>query len=56
MTSMAYLQAGMTAGLLKSTPNYKVPAGQNMKNIDFINQHGAEIEATMKRMEGEIKG
>jgi hypothetical protein len=50
MTSMAYLQAGMAAGLLKSVPNYKVPAGQNMKNIDFINKHGAEIEAKMKAM------
>lgn len=37
MTSLAYMQASMAAGMLKSVPNYKVPAGMNMKNIDFMN-------------------
>lgn len=49
MTTAAYLQAEMTASLIKSQPGYKVPAGQSMKNIDFLNQHGAELEAKMKQ-------
>lgn len=56
MTGLAYLQAGMAAGLMKSVPNYKIPAGQNMKNIDFVNAHGAEIEAKMKQMGADVKG
>jgi hypothetical protein len=50
MTTLAYMQAGMAAGMVKSVPGYKIPAGQNMKNIDFYNQHGAEIDKQMKQM------
>jgi hypothetical protein len=50
MTTLAYMQASMAAGMLKSVPNYKVPAGMNMKNIDFMNQHGPELEKSMKAM------
>jgi hypothetical protein len=50
MTSLAYMQAGMAAGLMKSVPGYKVPAGQNMKNVDFYKQHAAEFDKQMKQM------
>jgi hypothetical protein len=53
MTSLAYMQAAMAAGMVKSVPNYKVPAGQNLKNIEFYNQHGAEIDKQMKQMNSE---
>lgn len=49
MTTAAYLQAVMTASLLKSQPGFKVPAGQSTANIDFLNQHGAELDAKMKQ-------
>jgi hypothetical protein len=50
MTSLAYMQAAMAAGMVKSVPGYKIPPGQNMKNVDFYNQHGAEIDKQMKAM------
>jgi hypothetical protein len=50
MTTLAYMQAGMVAGMLKSVPNYKAPAGMNMKNVDFMNQHGAEFDKALKAM------
>ena len=43
-TTAAYLQAGMTQGVLASTPGAKVPAGQSMKNVEFLRAHAKEID------------
>ena len=43
-TTAAYLQAGMTQGVLASTPGAKVPAGQSMKNVEFLRAHSKEID------------
>ncbi len=55
MTTTTYIQAGMIASLMKTQPGFKVPFGQNMANIAFINVHGAEIKASMKRIEAEMQ-
>jgi hypothetical protein len=49
MTTAAYIQAATTTDLVKSHPGYKIPAGQSTKNIDFLKQHGAELDAKMKQ-------
>ncbi|MGH9419255.1 MAG: hypothetical protein ACRD3J_04715 [Thermoanaerobaculia bacterium] len=49
MTSLAYVQAAMTAGMMTSVPNYKVPAGQNMQNVEFYKQHGEFFSKAMRQ-------
>jgi hypothetical protein len=40
----------MTQGILETTPGAKVPAGQNMQNVDFLKANKAELEAMMQSM------
>ena len=49
MTTVAYIQASTTASLMKSQPGYKASAEQSTMNVDFLNQHGAELDAKMKQ-------
>lgn len=46
----AWIQAAMTQGILETTPGAKVPAGQNMQNVDFLKANKAELEAMMQSM------
>jgi hypothetical protein len=46
-TTAAYMQAAMTAGVMEM-PNAKAPEGMNMKNIEFVKAHNAELEKMMK--------
>jgi hypothetical protein len=47
-TTAAYMQAAMTAGLMQM-PNAKAPEGMNMKNVEFVKAHNAELEAMMRQ-------
>jgi len=47
-TTAAYLQAGMTQGILASTPGAKAPAGQSMKNVEFLRAHSREIDKLLE--------
>lgn len=42
--------AAMGAGMLKSYPSTKLPAGVEGDNIRFVEQHSAEIEALQKQV------
>ncbi len=44
----AYVQAGMTEAVLSSSPEAKVPEGQNPQNVQFVRSHRAELEELMK--------
>ena len=44
-TTAALLQAAMMEGTLASTPGAKLPAGYNPRNIEFIKEHKAELDA-----------
>ena len=46
-TTAAYMQAAMTAGIMQM-PNAKAPEGMNMKNVEFVKTHNAELEAMMR--------
>jgi hypothetical protein len=46
-TTAAYLQAAMMAGVMQM-PNAKAPEGMNMKNVEFVKTHNAELETMMK--------
>ena len=48
MIMAAYVQAGMTEAVLSSSPEAKVPEGQNPQNIEFVRSHRAELEELMK--------
>jgi hypothetical protein len=50
-TTAAYLQAGMTQGVLASTPGTKAPAGQSMKNVEFLRTHAKEIDQLTSDMD-----
>ncbi len=50
MITAAYLQAGMTEGLLSSNPQAKLPEGQNPKNVEFYKAHKTELEQMAKGM------
>jgi hypothetical protein len=50
MITAAYLQAGMTAGLMSTNPKAKMPEGQNPKNVEFYKAHKAELERMAKEM------
>jgi hypothetical protein len=41
----AWLQAAMTQGVLESSKDAKLPAGQNPQNIEFLKAHKAEMDA-----------
>ena len=47
-TTAAYLQAGMTEGMLASNPGAKIPDGQSTKNIEFIRANKSAIEQVAK--------
>jgi hypothetical protein len=40
----AYLQGAMTAALLESNKDAKLPEGQNPQNVEFVRAHRAELE------------
>ena len=44
-TTAAMLQAAMMEATLASTPDAKLPAGHNPRNIEFIKAHKAELDA-----------
>ena len=44
-TTAAMLQAAMMEATLASTPGAKLPAGYNPRNIEFIREHKAELDA-----------
>jgi hypothetical protein len=46
-TTAAYMQAAMTAGLMQM-PGAKAPEGMNMKNVEFVKAHNAELEQMMR--------
>jgi hypothetical protein len=46
-TTAAYMQAAMMAGVMQM-PNAKAPEGMNMKNVEFMKAHNAELETMMK--------
>jgi hypothetical protein len=48
----AWLQAGMTQGMLESVKGAKLPDGQNAQNIEFLKAHKAELDAMTKEMGG----
>ncbi len=52
----AWLQAAMTKGLLDSKSKARVPPGQNLQNVEFLNAHKAELEAMQKAMESASTG
>lgn len=43
-TTAALLQASMLEGTMASTPDAKLPAGHDARNIEFVKTHKAEIE------------
>jgi hypothetical protein len=47
----AWLQAAMTQAVLESSPQSKLPAGQNPQNVEFLRAHRAELEAMTKDFE-----
>jgi hypothetical protein len=47
-TTAAYMQAAMTAGVMQM-PGAKAPEGMNMKNVEFVKAHNAELEAMMRQ-------
>lgn len=53
--SSAYLSAAMAAGMEKSIPGYKLPAGVDPANVAFMRTHQADLEALQKRMEAELR-
>jgi len=44
----AWLQAAMTQGMLESSPEAKLPEGQNPQNVEFLKANKAELERLMK--------
>ena len=44
----AWLQAAMTEGILASTPDAKMPEGQNPQNVNFLKANKAQLEAMMR--------
>jgi hypothetical protein len=46
-TTAAYMQAAMTAGVMQM-PGAKAPEGMNMKNVEFVKAHNAELETMMR--------
>lgn len=46
----AWLQAAMTQGVLESSPQAKLPEGQNPQNMEFLRSHKSELEAMRKDM------
>ena len=47
----AWLQAAMTQAVLESSPQSKLPPGQNPQNVEFLRAHRAELEAMTKDFE-----
>jgi hypothetical protein len=47
----AWLQAAMTQAVLESSPQSKLPAGQNPQNVEFLRAHRVELEAMTKDFE-----
>jgi hypothetical protein len=50
-TTAAWLQAAMTQAVLESSPQSKLPSGQNPQNVEFLRAHRAELEAMTKDLE-----
>jgi hypothetical protein len=50
MITAAYLQAGMTEGLMSTNAQAKMPEGQNPTNVEFYKAHKAELEQMAKEM------
>lgn len=44
----AWLQAAMTQGILESSPEAKMPEGQNPQNVEFLEANRAAIEGMMR--------
>jgi hypothetical protein len=44
----AWLQAAMTLAVVESSPQSRLPAGQNTQNVEFIRAHRAELDSLMK--------
>lgn len=51
LTISAYLGAGMTAAMLDTNPNAKIPEGVNPQNVEFIRSHKTELDAIKQAME-----
>ena len=51
MTIAAYLGAGMTAAMLETNPNAKMPEGVNPANVEFIRTHKAELDQIKQALE-----
>jgi ABC-type glycerol-3-phosphate transport system substrate-binding protein len=51
LTISAYLGAGMTAAMLDTNPNAKIPEGVNPQNVEFIRTHKAELEQIKQALE-----
>jgi hypothetical protein len=51
LTISAYLGAGMTAAMLDTNPNAKIPEGVNPQNVEFIRTHKTELDQIKQAME-----
>jgi len=51
LTISAYLGAGMSAAMLSTNPNAKLPEGVNPQNVEFIRIHKAELDQIRQAME-----